>query len=166
MNKQEKTQLIEELKAKFAEATFFYIADTTSLTVEQVNKLRKMCYTKGVEMKVAKNSLIQKALEANNQATPELITALKGQSSIMFSEQSSTPAKIIKEFRGDAGQLPLLKLANIESEIYIGNDQLAALAALKSRNELIADVILLLQSPSKAFAGALETLAKKKAEQE
>lgn len=166
MNKQEKTQLIEELKAKFAEATFFYIADTTSLTVEQVNKLRKMCYTRGVEMKVAKNSLIQKALEANNQATPEIITALKGQSSIMFSEQSSTPAKIIKEFRGDAGQLPLLKLANIESEIYIGNDQLAALAALKSRNELIADVILLLQSPAKAIAGALETLAKNKAEQE
>jgi len=166
MNKQEKTQLIEELKAKFAEATFFYIADTTSLTVEQVNKLRKMCYAKGVEMKVAKNSLIQKALEANNQATPEIITALKGQSSIMFSEQSSTPAKIIKEFRGAAGELPLLKLANIESEIYIGNDQLAALAALKSRNELIADVILLLQSPSKAIAGALETLAKKKAEQE
>jgi len=166
MNKQEKTQLIEELKAKFAEATFFYIADTTSLTVEQVNKLRKMCYAKGVEMKVAKNSLIQKALEANNQATPEIITALKGQSSIMFSEQSSTPAKIIKEFRGAAGELPLLKLANFESEIYIGNDQLAALAALKSRNELIADVILLLQSPSKAIAGALETLAKKKAEQE
>ncbi len=161
MTKTEKTQLIETLKDKFAKTSFFYIADATSLTVEQVNKLRKLCYAKGVEMKVAKNSLIQKALEANNQATPELIAALKGQSSIFFSEQSNVPAKLLKEFRGEAGKVPVLKLAYIDSDLFVGDDQLTALSQLKSKNELIGDIIFLLQSPATNVVSALKSAPNK-----
>lgn len=156
MTKSEKNQVIEELKNKFSSNSFFYIADSTSMTVEQVNKLRKLCFTKGIELRVAKNSLIEKALEATGKSSPELIASLKGQSSIMFSEQSNLPAKTIKQFRGDKGELPKLKLAYIESELYVGNDQLDSLATLKSKNELIADVIALLQSPAKNVISGLK----------
>jgi large subunit ribosomal protein L10 len=161
MTKQDKTLLIEQLKEKFATTSFFYIADATSLTVAQVNKLRKLCFAKGVEMKVAKNSLIQKALEANSQATPELIAALKGQSSIFFSDQSSVPAKLLKEFRGEQGKKPLLKIAYIDSDIFIGDDQLTTLSQLKSKNELIGDIIFLLQSPATNVVSALKSAPNK-----
>jgi large subunit ribosomal protein L10 len=155
MNKIEKSQLIEELKGKFAESTYFYIADSTSMTVEQVNKLRKLCFAKGIEMKVAKNSLIEKALDGAGKSSPELIAALKGQSSILFAEQSNAAAKLIKEFRGEKGEYPKLKLAYIDSDLFLGNDQLDVLASLKSKNELIGDIILILQSPAKNVISAL-----------
>jgi len=161
MTKNEKTALIESLKEKFANSTYFYIADATSLTVEQVNKLRKMCFAKGVEMKVAKNSLIQKALEANNQSSPELISALKGQSSIFFSQQSNVPAKVLKEFRGENGKVPALKVAYIDSDLFLGDGQLTALSQLKSKNELIGDIIFLLQSPATNVVSALKSAPNK-----
>ncbi|MFM2049389.1 MAG: ribosomal protein [Bacteroidota bacterium] len=157
MTKQEKTQLIEDLKVKFSGSTYFYIADSTSLTVEEVNKLRKLCFSKGIEMKVAKNSLIEKALEATGQASPELIGALKGQSSIFFSEVGNAAGKTLKEFRGAKGTKPSLKVAYIDSAIYIGDDQLDALSKLKSKHELIGEIIALLQSPAKNVIGALKS---------
>ena len=157
MTKQEKTQLIEDLKVKFAGSQYFYIADSTSLTVEQVNKLRKLCFSKGIEMKVAKNSLIQKALEATGQASPELIGALKGQSSVFFAEVGNAAAKTIKEFRGPKGELPKLKVAYIDSAVFLGDEQLETLSKLKSKHELIGEIIGLLQSPAKTVIGGLQS---------
>jgi large subunit ribosomal protein L10 len=156
MTKKEKTQLIEDLKVKLGGAQYFYIADSTSLSVEQVNKLRKLCFSKGIEMKVAKNSLIQKALEATGQASDELIGALKGQSSIFFCEVGNGAAKVIKEFRGDKGALPKLKAAYIDSSIYLGDEQLDALSKLKSKQELIGEIVALLQSPAKNVISGLK----------
>lgn len=156
MTKQEKTQLIEDLKVKFSGSSYFYIADSTSLTVEEVNKLRKLCFSKGIEMKVAKNSLIEKALEATGQASPELIGALKGQSSIFFCEVGNAAAKTLKEFRGAKGTVPTLKAAYIDSSVYIGDDQLESLSKLKSKHELIGEIVALLQSPAKNVISGLK----------
>ena len=153
MNKSEKTQIIEELKEKFSKASNFYIADTGGLTVQEINKLRRICFDNGVEMRVAKNTLIYKALEATNKQT-ELENALKGHTSLLFSEVANAPAKVIKKFRKDK-EKPTLKAAWIDTSIYIGNDQVDVLASLKSKNELIGEVIMILQSPVKNVLGAL-----------
>jgi large subunit ribosomal protein L10 len=159
MTRQEKTQIIEELKTKFSSSNYFYIADSTKLTVEEVNKLRKLCFSKGIEMKVAKNTLIEKALEATGQSSPELISALKGQSAIFFTEVGNAPAKVMKEFRGEKGTLPKLKAAYIDTAIFLGDEQIEALAKLKSKHELIGEIIALLQSPAKNVIGGLKSSA-------
>jgi large subunit ribosomal protein L10 len=156
MTKQEKTQLIEDLKVKFSASTYFYIADNTSLTVAETNKLRKLCFSKGIDLKVAKNSLIQKALEATGQASPELIGALKGQSSIFFCEVGNAAAKTIKEFRGNKGTIPSLKAAYIDTAIFLGDEQLDALSKLKSKHELIGEIVSILQSPAKNVISGLK----------
>ena len=153
MNKTEKTQAIEDLKEKFSKAQNFYLANTEGLTVHEVNQLRRICYENGVEMRVAKNTLIYKALEVTGKQD-ELEVALKGQSSLLFSEVANTPAKVIKQFRKDK-EKPVLKAAFIDSSIYIGDNQIDVLANLKSKNELIGDVIALLQSPAKNVLSAL-----------
>jgi len=153
MTKVEKQQEIEALKQMFSSATNFYVTDTSSLTVQEVNGLRRLCFEQGVKMRVAKNTLIYKALEVTNKQD-ELEVALKGQTALLFCDVANVPAKIIKKFRKDK-ERPKLKGAYIDTAIYIGDDQLETLATLKSKNELIGDVIGLLQSPAKNVLGAL-----------
>lgn len=158
MTRSEKTATIEELKVKFEENSFFYVTDSSTLTVEQVNKLRGLCFEKGVEMRVVKNTLVQKALEAapaeKNYAG--LYESLKGPTAIMFTDTAKYPAAIIKEFRGE-DERPLLKAAYIDSSIYIGDDKIAELSKLKSKDELVAEIIALLQSPAKNVISALNS---------
>jgi len=155
MNKSEKKQLIDQLTEKFNNNTFFYFADDSTLNVAAVSKLRRMCFEKGITYKVAKNTLIIKALEASNKDASEMFASLKGSTAIMFSDTANAPAKLLKEFRQDA-EKPALKSAFLDAEIYIGDNQLAMLASLKSRNELIGDIIGLLQSPIQNVIGALQ----------
>lgn len=158
MTRSEKTQVIEDLKAKLADAQYFYITDSSELTVAQVSQLRALCYEKGVEMKVVKNTLAKKAMESfgEERGFANLYEALKGPTAIMFSETGNVPAKLIKEFRQSYDK-PLLKAAYIDSDVFIGDDQLDALKSLKSKEELIGDVILLLQSPIKNVLGSLQS---------
>ena len=157
MRKEQKTQAIQELTEKFSNAPFFYVTDSSALTVEQVNNLRGKCFEKGVEMKVVKNTLTKKALESiEGTDYSELYESLKGPTALMFSSTANVPAKIIEEFRKTHDK-PVLKAAYIDSSVYIGDDQVKALASLKSKEELIGEVILLLQSPAKNVVSALKS---------
>ena len=156
MNKTEKTQVIEELVEKLNANNKIYLADCSTLTVEKVNAFRKQCFEKKVSVQVIKNTLLKKAIErANDSKLAELIPALKGETALIFTDTSNVPAKIMKEFR-KGGQKPALKAAYVEDMIFIGDEQLDALAGLKSKNELIGEVIALLQSPIQRVMGALE----------
>ena len=158
MTRSEKVVAVESLKEKFNEYSFFYLADFSHLTVEQINKLRGMCYDKDVEMKVAKNTLITKAFEAigDDQGYSGLAPALKGPTAIMFSKVGNVPAKLIKEFRGK-DERPILKAAYIDSDVFLGDENVDVLASLKSKEELIGEVIGLLQSPAKNVISALKS---------
>ncbi len=156
MNKADKKTEIDALTEKFASASNFYITDPSALTVENTNKLRRACFKAGVEMRVAKNTLLRIALQNNNKLTPELEAALHGPTAVLFSDASNIPAKVIKEFR-KTGEKPQLKAAWIDAAVYVGDNQLDALASLKSKNELIGDIIGLLQSPAKNLIGALQS---------
>ncbi|MFM2101257.1 MAG: hypothetical protein RIR05_243 [Bacteroidota bacterium] len=156
MNKAEKTKQIEHLTEQLNANDKIYLADCSTLTVEKVNAFRRMCFQKNITVTVVKNTLLKKALErANDSKLTELIPALKGETALMFTDTSNAPAKIIKDFRKN-GNKPALKGAYVEQMIFIGDQQLEALASLKSKNELIADVIALLQSPIKRVIGGLE----------
>ena len=176
MNKTDKAAAIASLKERFEQNEYFYIADASTLTVEQVNQLRGICFQRGVSMQVVKNTLARKALEQlpeeNNYAP--LFDALKGPSAILFSEVGNAPAKAIKEFRDEKGERPILKAAYIATSIYSGDDQLNKLSKLKSRDEVLADILTLLQSPMQnllsglkgqgsKLAGALKTLEEREA---
>jgi large subunit ribosomal protein L10 len=157
MTREEKAQIIEELSGKFANHAHFYITDASGFTVAQVNNFRRMCYKSGIEYKVYKNTLIQKALEkqAGTDYSP-LFKALHGFSGVMFSKESGNlPAKVIREFRLKLEGKPVLKAASINSDLYIGDENLKMLAELKSKNELIGDVIAALQAPAKNVVSAL-----------
>jgi large subunit ribosomal protein L10 len=158
MTRAEKTTAIAELKEKFSNNSFFYLTDSSTLTVEQVNKLRGLCFEKGVEMKVVKNTLAIKALEdaPEEKGYSELFQSLKGPTAIMFTETANVPAKIIEEFRKDH-ERPILKAAYIDTSVYVGDDQVKALAALKSKEELIGEIIGLLQSPAKTVISSLKS---------
>jgi large subunit ribosomal protein L10 len=156
MNKTEKTQVIEQLVDKLNANNKVYLADCSTLTVEKVNAFRKQCFDKKISVTVVKNTLLKKALErANDSKMAELIPALKGETALIFTDTSNAPAKVIKDFR-KADKKPALKAAYVEEMIFIGDEQLDALAGLKSKNELIGDVIALLQSPIRRVLGALE----------
>jgi large subunit ribosomal protein L10 len=159
MTREEKGQIIEELAQKLQTTTNFYITDASGLTVEQVNTFRKLCYKHGIEYKVVKNSLIKKALESvKGDYTPFTEKGvLKGFSGILFSEGSNTPAKVLKEFRKDGGEKPAFKGASIDSDLFIGEANLDVLHNLKSKNELIGEVIGLLQSPAKNVISGLQS---------
>ncbi len=153
----EKIATVEALKDKFSNSQYFYITDYSSLTVEQINNFRRKCFEKGIEIKVLKNTLVRKALEqVNDTAYIDLYDALKGPTAVMFSESSNGPAKIIKDFRKDH-EKPVLKAAYIDSDIFLGDDQVEPLSNLKSKEELVGDVILLLQSPIKNVLGSLQS---------
>ena len=158
MTKQDKSEVIESLKAKFEELPFFYVADSSTLTVESVNNLRRLCFEKGIEMRVAKNTLIRKALEqvGEDNQYQGLYDTLKGPTTLFFSDVSNLPAKVIKEFR-KTSEKPILKSAYIDSSIFIGDESLEALSKLKSKDELLGEIIGLLQSPAKNVIGALQS---------
>ena len=166
MNKDQKNDVIELLKEKFTQYNNFYITDTESLTVAQVSNLRRTCFDKQVEMKVAKNTLIRKALESlDAEKYNGLYDSLHNVTALMFSENPKEPALIISSFRkGSNTDKPLLKAAFINGDIYTGNDNLKALTQIKSKNELIGEVLGLLQSPAKRVIAALLHHHEQKAE--
>lgn len=159
MLKSEKSQVIDQLREKINNSPFFYITDSSALTVKKINELRALCFKAGVDMHVVKNTLAIKAMEANAEEKnyAPLYDALKGPTTLLFSETSNAPAKIIKEFRGAKGIKPILKAAYIDSDVFIGDDQLESLVSLKSKEELLGEVITLLQSPAKNVISALKS---------
>ena len=141
----------------FSNSNHFYITDYSSLTVEQINNLRRICFDKGVQIKVLKNTLIKKALERINEtAYTGLYDSLSGPTAVMFSETSNLPARIIEEFRKKHDK-PVLKAAYIDTDVFIGDDQIETLSNLKSKEELIGEIIGLLQSPIKTVVGSLQS---------
>ena len=157
MTKDQKNEVIEVLKGKFSQYNNFYITDTESLTVEQVGKLRRACFDKNVEMKVAKNTLIKKALESiDAERYNGVFDALNNVTALLFSENPKEPALIISSFRKTSnGEKPVLKAAFINGDVYSGDNQLKTLTQIKTKNELIGEVIGLLQSPAKRVIAAL-----------
>jgi len=155
MTKDQKNEVIEVLKQKFTQYNNFYITDTESLSVEQVSSLRRTCFDKQVEMKVAKNTLIRKALEAiDAEKYAAIYPALNNVTALMFSENPKDPAVIISAFR-KGGDKPQLKAAFINGDVYSGDNTLKALTQIKTKNELIGEVLGLLQSPAKRVIAAL-----------
>ena len=166
MTKDQKNEVIELLKGKFSQYNNFYVTDTESLTVAQIVKLRRACFNKQVEMKVAKNTLIKKAMESlDAERYTGVYDSLHKVTALMFSENPKDPALIISSFRKESkGEMPVLKAAFINGDVYMGNDQLASLVKIKTKNELIGEVIGLLQSPAKRVIAALLHNAEKKGE--
>lgn len=157
MNKEEKSKIIDNLTEKISSASVFYLADTSELTAEQTSSLRRRCFKGEVSLEVVKNSLVKKALERiEGQDMSPFYDLLKGQTSLMISEKGNEPAKIIKEFR-KKNDKPILKGAFVEEAIFVGDDQLDVLVSLKSKEELIGDIIGLLQSPATNVLSALQS---------
>ena len=172
MNKQEKDKTIQALNTMLNDNNNFYLADVSGLNAEQNSALRRLCFKRSVSIKVVKNTLLKKAFERNDADFSELYNVLVGNTSIMQAEVGNAPAKVIKEFR-KKNDKPVLKAAHIEEAMYIGDENLATLADLKSKEELIGDIITLLQSPAKnvisslqsggnKLAGIIKTLEEKK----
>jgi large subunit ribosomal protein L10 len=157
MTKDQKNEVIELLKNKFSQYNNFYVTDTESLTVEQVGKLRRACFDKRVEMKVAKNTLIKKALESlDSQRYAGVYDALHNVTALMFCENAKEPALIISSFRKEIhNDKPVLKAAFIDGDVFSGDNQLKTLATLRSKQDLIGEIITLLQSPAKNVMSAL-----------
>jgi large subunit ribosomal protein L10 len=154
MNRAQKQQVVEGLTAQFNETNVFYLADASGMTVAEVNDLRRKCFAQGIQLKVAKNTLIEKAFDASEVDYEEMKQLLKGPTAIFFTETANLPAKVIKDFRGDK-EKPLLKGAYVDQSVFVGDERLEELARLKSKEELIGEVILLLQSPIKNVVSAL-----------
>ena len=173
MTKQEKHEIVKNLLAKLNENNIFYLADISELDAETSTKLRRMAFKRDVSLNVVKNTLLRKALEAAEGSYEEFYDVLKGNTSILFSEVGNAPAKLIQEFR-KKNKKPILKGAYIEEAIFIGDDKIDTLAQIKSKEELVGDIITLLKSPAKnvlsalqsggsTIAGLVQTLSEKKA---
>ncbi len=162
MNKEQKNEIIEVLKEKFNQYSNFYITNTESLSVAQVNKLRRVCFNKQVEMRVAKNTLIRKAMEAlDSEKYQEVFPALNGVTALMFSENPKEPAIILTTFRKETkGERPALKAAFIDGGVFLGDENLQALKDIKSKEDLIGEIIGLLQSPAKNVISGLNAGSK------
>ncbi|MBP8791898.1 MAG: 50S ribosomal protein L10 [Lutibacter sp.] len=156
MTREEKSQIIEVLTTKLGEENIVYLTDISGLNALQTSNLRRACYKANIKLAVVKNSLLSKAMEKSDKDFGNLPTALKGNTALMFSEYGNAPAKLIKEFRKKSTK-PLLKGAYIEEAVYIGDDQLDALVNVKSKEEVIGDIITLLQSPAKNVVSALQS---------
>lgn len=167
MTKQEKNEVIDLLKGKFSQYSNFYITDTESLTVAQVTNLRRHCFDKQVEMKVAKNTLIKKALESiDTEKYAGVYDSLHQVTALLFSENPKDPAVILSSFRkANNNEKPVLKAAFINGDVFIGDNQLKALTQIKTKNELIGEVIGLLQAPIQRVLGALQNKDAAKAEE-
>lgn len=155
MDKNQKNQEIAELKEKFSNTQYFYLCDPETLTVEKTNKFRRLCFNSGIEYRVSKNTLIRKALEQVGGNYEAVYPLLNGQTGVMFSEDGASPAKLLKEFR-KGGDRPILKGAYIDSDVFVGDNQIDVLAALKSKGELLGEIIGLLQSPARNVISALQ----------
>jgi len=156
MTREEKASIIEELSEKFDQNSHFYITDASGLTVQQINAFRRLCFHAGVEYGVYKNTLIRKALEKKGSGNEELFKVLHGFSGVIFSKEvGKAPANVIRDYRKGAEGKPILKAASIDSALFIGEENLNMLSELKSKNELIGDIISLLQSPAKNVVSAL-----------
>ena len=160
MNKQEKDKMIETLDGMLNDNNNFYLADISGLTAEENSALRRLCFKRGVSLQVVKNTLLKKAFETHNTDFAELYSVLVGNTSIMQSEAANSAAKVIKEFR-KKNEKPILKAAYLEESLYIGDENLSALADLKSKDELIGDIITLLQSPAKNVIASLQSSGNK-----
>jgi len=156
MNRDEKNRIIDHLTDSISQAKHFYLTDISDLNAETTSKLRRACFEKEITLVVVKNTLLQKALEKFDGKFEGLYGALKDSTSIMFTDRNNIPAKLIKDFRKTSPK-PVLKAAYVEESIYIGDDQLDALSGIKSKEELIGDIILLLQSPARNVISALQS---------
>ncbi|GAA4243052.1 50S ribosomal protein L10 [Winogradskyella damuponensis] len=156
MTREEKSQVIEELTAQLADNTNIYLTDISGLDAATTSNLRRACFKSNIKLAVVKNTLLEKAMEASDKEFGDLPTTLKGNTSVMYSETGNAPAKVIKEFRKKS-EKPLLKGAFIEESIYIGDDLLDTLVDIKSREELIGEIVGLLQSPAKNVISALKS---------
>jgi len=156
MTREEKSQVIEELTAQLADNSNIYLADISGLNASSTSDLRRACFKANVTLSVVKNTLLEKAMDASDKDFGDLSSVLKGNTSVMYSETGNAPAKVIKAFRKKSDK-PLLKGAFIEEAIYLGDDQLDALVEIKSREELIGEIITLLQSPAKNVVSALQS---------
>ncbi|WP_299674762.1 50S ribosomal protein L10 [uncultured Tenacibaculum sp.] len=157
MTREEKSQVIQDLTAQLADTSTIYLADISGLDATTTSNLRRACFKANVTLAVVKNTLLEKAMEASDKDFGELPEVLKGNTSMMIAEAANAPAKVIKEFRKKSKDRPLLKGAFVEEAVYIGDDQLDALVNIKSREELIGDIITLLQSPAKNVVSALQS---------
>ncbi len=156
MTREQKSQVIKDLTAQLTENETIYLADISGLDAGSTSNLRRACFKAGVKLAVVKNTLLKKAMESSDKDFGELPEVLKGNTSLMFAEASNAPAKVIKAFRKKS-EKPLLKGAFIEEAIYIGDDQLDTLVDIKSKDELIGEIIGLLQSPAKNVISALKS---------
>ena len=156
MTREEKSQVIADLTARLTEGTIIYLADISGLNALDTSNLRRACFKANIKLAVVKNTLLEKAMEKSDKDFGELPTALKGNTSLMFSETGNAPAKLIKEFRKKSDK-PVLKGAYIEEAIFVGDDQLETLVNIKSKEELIGDIISILQSPAKNVVSALQS---------
>jgi large subunit ribosomal protein L10 len=157
MKKEEKDLAIDELITELANSTVVYITDTSTLTVEATNRLRRSCFDSNVKLRVVKNTFLKKAMErVEGKNFTELMGLLHGPTAIMISEHGNTPAKVIKEFRKKSDR-PVLKGAYVDEACFVGDDMIEALVNLKGKNELIGDVLMLLQSPAKNVVSALQS---------
>ena len=157
MTREEKSQVIEDLTGKLTENNVIYLADISGLNASDTSNLRRACFKANVKLAVVKNTLLAKAMESSDKDFGELPTVLKGNTSMMFSEASNAPARVIKEFRKGKQEKPILKGAYIEESVYVGDDQLDNLVNIKSKEELIGEIIGLLQSPAKNVISALQS---------
>lgn len=160
MKREDKDQIISSLTETINHSKHFYLTDISELNAESTSQLRRKCFEKDIKLIVVKNTLLRKALEKCSENFEELYEVLKNSTSIMFSEVGSGPAKLIKEFRKTFDR-PLLKAAYVEESFYIGDEQLDELASIKTKEELIADVIMLLQSPAKNVLSAIQSSKQK-----
>ncbi|PVW16326.1 50S ribosomal protein L10 [Marixanthomonas spongiae] len=156
MTREEKSQVIESLTAQLSENSIIYLADISGLDAVATTKLRRACFKAGVSLNVVKNTLLSKAMESTDKDFGQLSEVLKGNTSLMVSETGNAPAKVIKEFRKKS-EKPLLKGAFVEEAIYVGDEQLDKLVEIKSKEEVIGDIIGLLQSPAKNVISALKS---------
>ena len=156
MKKEEKGLIISKIADTIKEYGCFYVVETSGLDAEKTSALRRACFKDGIKLMVVKNTLLKHALETLDGNYEELFPALKGASSIMCANTGNAPAKLIKNFKKKDDVLPRLKAAYVEETVYVGEDQLDTLASIKSKNELIADVVALLQSPAKNVVSALQ----------
>ncbi len=156
MKSSDKKVIINNLQEQIDSYNHFYLADISGLNAESTGDLRRLCFNQNVKLVVVKNTLLRKALENSNKNIEEIYDALKGNTSVMFSENANVPAKLIKDF-SKKHKKPVLKAAYVEESVYMGANQLESLIAVKSKNELIADVVALLQSPMKTVLGQLQS---------
>jgi len=156
MKSSEKKVIIDNLQEQINSYNHFYLTDISGLNAEKTSDLRRLCFNQNIKLVVVKNTLFRKALETSNKNVEEIYDALKGNTSVMFTENANMPAKLIKDF-SKKNKKPVLKAAFVEESVYIGENQLEALIAVKSKNELIADVVALLQSPMKTVIGQLQS---------